>query len=46
MQTPMKSDVPTPTAPIASGLMRPTINASTIPIVIHPISARTTGTAR
>ncbi len=43
--TPMKSELPTPTAPIASGPKDPTISVSTIPIVIHPSSARTTGNA-
>ena len=41
--TPMKRELPTPTAPIASGPSPPTISVSTIPIVIHPSSARTTG---
>ncbi len=41
----MNSELPTPTAPIASGLKRPTINVSTIPIVIQPSSAMTTGAA-
>src|SRR5262249_36638445 len=43
MTTPMKSELPTPTAPIASGLRRPTISVSTIPRTIQPISATTTG---
>ena len=46
MHTPMNTAVPTPTAPIASGPSGPTINVSTIPIVTHPSSAKTTGTAR
>jgi len=46
MQTAMKSELPMPTAPIASGPIRPTISVSTIPIVIQPSSAMTTGTAR
>ncbi len=46
MQTPMKRELPIPTAPIASGPIRPTISVSTRPIVIHPSSAMTTGTAR
>ena len=46
MDTPIKSELPMPTAPIASGLIRPTINVSTSPIVIQPSSARTSGIAR
>ena len=45
MQTAMKSELPMPTAPMASGPIGPTINVSTSPMVIHPSSARTTGTA-
>ena len=42
----MNTELPMPTAPMASGLSRPTINVSTIPIVIQPSSARTTGSAK
>ena len=45
MQIPMNSEDPRPTAPMASGPSGPTIRVSTIPIVIHPSSASTTGTA-
>ena len=46
MQIAMNSELPMPTAPIASGPIRPTISVSTSPIVIQPSSAITTGTAR
>ena len=36
---------PIPTAPMASGPRGPTMIVSTMPIVIHPSSARITGTA-
>ena len=42
----MKTALPMPTAPIASGPSGPTISVSTSPIATQPISATTTGIAR
>ena len=36
IQTPMKTELPMPTAPIASGPILPTMRVSTRPIVIQP----------
>ena len=44
--TPMNTELPIPTAPMASAPRRPTISVSTIPIATHPSSAKTTGMAR
>jgi len=38
--------LPSPTAPMAAGPSGPTINVSTSPMVVQPISARMTGAAR
>jgi hypothetical protein len=43
--TAMKSELLIPTAPIAAGPRGPTMMVSTIPMLIQPISARTTGPA-
>ena len=41
----MKSELLIPVAPIAAGPSGPTMIVSTIPMLIQPISARTTGPA-
>ena len=43
--TAMNSELPRPTAPIASGPSGPTMSVSTMPMVIQPSSATTTGAA-
>ena len=43
--TAMNSELPRPTAPMASGPRGPTMSVSTMPMVIQPSSAITTGAA-
>ena len=45
MANAMWMEVPTPTAPIAAGPSGPTIIVSTMPMLIQPSSAATTGSA-
>ena len=45
MATAVDNELPRPTAPMASGPRGPTMSVSTMPMVIQPSSAITTGAA-